>query len=253
MVGGTIRDVVLGPRIVGSHAYYPRDIDILLIGVSHADVKRRFGKLCVRETRFGGAHLVDKKPGGLEVLFDVWTLEDTWAFKTKATLAPVAIQFFPQTPFLNLDTAVIELQTQRGKARRFYENDFIDGINQRRIEINLEENPYPAICMVRALIMAAKLQFGIGPKLLDFALRQASKTSIEQLMEAQRSHYGFYRCSAKELISWVASLRHAAQHGLSYPKISVETGRQLTLWKDYPPSAAAESECEPSESDLVPA
>jgi len=104
------------------------------------------------------------------------------------------------------------------------------------IEINFERNPYPAICMVRALIMAAKLQFAIGPQLVDFALRQAKTTSVDELMAAQRSHYGVQRCSARELVGWIRSLQEASAQGLLYPRLAVPTGRQLTLWNGYPPS-----------------
>jgi len=238
VVGGTIRDVVLGPRIVGPAAYYPRDIDIIVIGVTHDEIRKKFEPVYRRSTRFGGLHLVDQKPGGLKVLFDVWALDQTWAFKVQ----PVAVDIssFPLMPFLNLDTAAIEIQSRPGKARNFFENGFIDAINRRTLEINFEANPYPAICMVRALIMAAKLQFAIGPNLLEYILRQERTTSIDRLMTAQRSHYGFDRCSAEELVLWTKALQQVKIEGGHEGRIPVRSERQLELWNDYPAADPAE-------------
>jgi hypothetical protein len=252
LVGGTIRDIVLGPGIAGPSAYYPRDIDIILVGVKHAEVKRKFNHLYNRQTRFGGVHLIDRKLKGWEVLFDIWALEETWALRVMHW--PPAIQYFPKTPFLNLDTAVVELRTHRGRPRRLFESGFLDGINRRVIEINFERNPYPAICMVRSLIMAAKLQFVIGPKLLDFVLQQARVTSLDQLMTAQRSHYGKDRCSPEELSSWIGSLQQLAKAGHKEGRIPVHTERQLALWNEYPPlDSSGDKTAEPSSTELVPA
>lgn len=248
VVGGTIRDAVLGPLLVGPSAYYPRDIDIVVVGVSHAEIKGAFSNLYRRDTRFGGVHLVDCRASGLQILYDVWALEQTWAF-TVASL-PKTIQNFQYTPFLNLDTAVVELGSSRGKGRQVFEQGFVDGVNSRMLEINFEPNPYPDICMVRSLIIAAKLQFAIGPKLLDFVLRNSRTTSIKRVMAAQISHYGTIRCNEKEYLSWIGSLERAQREGYDTAELLVKTDRQLELWRDYPASNFL-SNSQVRESELI--
>lgn len=249
IVGGTIRDLVLGPRIVGSAAHGARDIDIVLVGVEFVEMKKEFDHLYVRDTRFGGLHLIDRKPEGWGVQFDIWALEQTWAFNIKPV--PVNISSFPQTPFLNLDSIAVEVSGRRGMPRQIFEDGFIDGINTRTIEINFEPNPYPDICLVRALIMAAKLQYAIGPKLLDFVLRRARATSINQLMAAQRSHYGTDRCSAEELSRWIQTLKTFEKAGLRESRIEILFERQLELWNNYPDSATPEKEVEHSRHEFI--
>jgi hypothetical protein len=235
LVGGTIRDIVLGPSLAGPNAYYPRDIDIVLVGVHHDEIRDRFAHIYSRDTRFGGVHLVDRRSGGLQILYDLWSLENTWAFSVARGIR-LAIESFPSTPFLNLDTAVVGIRSRRGRPRPVFENGFIDGINARTIEVNFEPNPFPEICFVRALIMAAKLQFAIGPKLVDFLLRQWSVMPVERFLNAQASHYGTIRCNAAELTSWISAVETQSKARRGAVRLTVYSGRQLALWNDYPPS-----------------
>ncbi len=249
IVGGTIRDIILGPKIVGSGAYYPRDVDIVVVGVDNEEIRAVFKHLYDRDTRFGGVHLIDYKPEGWKVMFDVWALQATWGFTVQAL--PMHISSFPQLPFLNLDTAVVEIQALRGRPRQVFENGFVEGINERTIEINFEPNPYPEICMVRALIMAAKLGFTIGPRLFDFVLRRAESTPISVLMDAQRSHYGSDRCEAETLLNWLKTLEQQASDGFTTGNITMKIPDQLALWNNYPSEAQAQLGLASNMDDLV--
>src|SRR5690349_10205703 len=82
IVGGTLRDVMLAPT-----SSFPRDIDIVISGVSEERLETTFLDLVNRRTRFGGLHLVTQfSYGGIsssrgQVVFDVWRLEDTWGIR----------------------------------------------------------------------------------------------------------------------------------------------------------------------------
>jgi hypothetical protein len=234
LVGGTIRDLILGPQVVGSAD--PRDIDIVVVDVDHRKLKSIFRDIHVRDTRFNGLHLIDQRTQGLQVLYDVWALKETWAFRVRPDL-PVRISSFPQLPFLNLDTAAVEIKSHHSRHRKVFENGFIDGVNHQTVELNFAPNPYPDLCVVRAILTAAKLQFGIGPKLLQFIVDHVRKTDIDKLMSIQQSHYGTLRCTAKQLSFWIDTLRAASIGGES-PRLLITPDQQLKLWHNYPPTSS---------------
>lgn len=88
----------------------------------------------------------------------------------------------PKTTFLNVEAAAVELATVHGKSRRIYTHGFFEALADRTLEINFEENPFPALCVVRALITAARLQFLIGPKLSKYLVHYGRIFSGEELV-----------------------------------------------------------------------
>lgn len=231
IVGGTLRDIMLAPRSI-----FPRDIDIIIAGVTGDDLAGTFGDLLQRRTRFGGLHLVnDFNLGGLtrsigHIYFDVWRLEDTWGIR-HAQL-PSTIDHFVQTPFLNIDSIAIELVPKRAR-RRIAECGFFTALTTRTLEINYLPNPFPSVCIIRSLIMAAKLQFALGPQLAAYIAEHAD--SVDELLEAQRSHYGAIRCAKEELQAWLARIRESVDAGLQSVQLPATAGRQLALWSNWPP------------------
>lgn len=230
LVGGTVRDLVLSPRC--DRAIQPRDIDLVVIGASVDELKQVFQDLYLRTTRFRGLHLADPKPGGWKILFDIWPLEETWGFSANTHLSR-CIENFPQLPFLNLDTAAIEI-TARQRRATLFELGFLSGINGRILEVNFEPNPFPELCIVRSLLMAAKLNFSLGPRLASYIGNHARRTSVNDMMQAQLSHYGKYRCTVGELSSWLSRVERATSEGAVPVNIPANSQRQLELWRDYP-------------------
>ena len=198
LVGGTLRDLMLRPAKAGSAWSVPRDVDIVVCDVTVADLEKQLGDLVQRQTRFGGLHLA-KSAAGYDVHFDVWPLHETWAFRRRSL--PADIKLFPETPFLNLDSIAISLSPDGPKGRSVYERGFVSGIQEETIEINYEDNPFPDVCLIRALIMAAKLRFSLGERLARFVSERYRRTTMDALLEAQMSHYGKLRCSSDELVA----------------------------------------------------
>lgn len=236
IVGGTIRDVMLAPP-----SAFPRDIDIVLSGASQRELDVEFADLLKRTTRFGGLHLVkpinlvgDRADVEAEIVFDVWRLEDTWGIR-HAGLAPT-IESFVRTPFLNIDSAAMEL-TPRNARRHLVEHGFFTSISSSLLEINYEPNPFPLVCIVRSLIMAAKLRFALGPSLARFVSGFHRWGSVDDLVEAQVSHYGDVRCSAKELRLWLDEITQAVASGATRIEVYASEERQMELWSQWPPRA----------------
>lgn len=234
IVGGTLRDIMLAPRSI-----FPRDIDIIIAGVSNDTVSATFHDLLRRRTRFNGLHLVNQfhyggiTPSRGETYFDVWRLEETWGIRN-AKLKPT-IEHFVQTPFLNIDSVAIEL-VPKGARRRVAECGFFDALTTRTLEINYAPNPFPSVCIVRSLIMAAKLRFSLGPHLAAYISNYAESNSVNELVDAQRSHYGTVRCDKKELQRWLSRIRAAVNAGLPKVELPITSSRQLALWTDWPPT-----------------
>jgi hypothetical protein len=235
VVGGTLRDLVSDSSKSGFRKVNPRDIDVVVVDVAVHDLAKCFSDMIARRTRFGGLHLVKRIANVCEVHFDVWPLADTWAMKEYG-ITPEISQF-PSTPFLNLDAVAIDLYAKPGHARAVYENGFYDGMAAKFIDINFERNPYPDVCAIRALIMAAKLQFALSPRLASFISSGTNDQQLvlERLQQAQLSHYGQIRCCDAELRSWLTSIRRQLSMGSERIEIKVPHARQRGLWEDYPP------------------
>jgi hypothetical protein len=233
IVGGTLRDVMLAPA-----SALPRDIDIVVCGASREDLEAVFFDLMSRRTHFGGLHLVTPfRYGGLrqsrgQVIFDVWRLEDTWGLRNAGL--PITIENFVRTPFLNIDSVAVEL-VPRNARRRVTENGFFESLASRTLEINYAPNPFPHVCVVRSLIMAAKLNFSLGPSLARYIAAYSQDGSVDNLVEAQISHYGQVRCRRNELQHWLMDVRASVMAGIERVNVSVTPERQVELWEDWPP------------------
>jgi len=252
LVGGTLRDLLLQSTRTESCLATPRDIDVIIIGASNHELTSCFSELIARRTRFGGLHLVKKIAQVCEVHFDVWALADTWAFKERG-IKP-KISHFASTPFLNLDSVAIELYPNAGRPRAIYEEGFYRGIASRLIDINFERNPYPDVCIIRALIMAAKLQFALSRRLAEFISSWMARQpdALAALRQAQVSHYGQVRCSTTELCSWLTFIHQQLTAGSERIELRVSDTRQLGLWSDYPPlQTASQSDHLCGTSDLL--
>ncbi len=232
LVGGTLRDLLVSSG--SSMDFQPRDIDIIVDGASREQLQEVLeGALTFeRFTRFGGLHLSCSLPSITRVLFDIWSLADTWGFHAQ-NIAP-RIEDFPKTTFLNIDSCALELIPSHGEQRRLFEKGFFESIATRVLDVNYAPNPYPFVCVVRAMILAVQLDFTVALPLAEFILDHASKGGIDQLLEAQQSHYGSVRCDAEELGAWLQAIQRQFNSGQHVIHIPVRAARRSELLRDYP-------------------
>ncbi|MBM7112385.1 hypothetical protein [Archangium primigenium] len=217
LFGGTLRDLLaLAPSTV------PRDLDLVVAGTTRQELESVFQQELVRVNRFGGLHLVTHK-----LPVDMWTLESTWAFRER--LVPGGeFSDLPRTTFLNVEAIAAEFHTRPGRARTLYTRDFFRGIQERQVEINLEDNPFPALCIVRSLITAQRLRFSLGPRLVRYFLHHARRIPLEEMEAIQRSHYGRVRINRHTLHMLNRLVREQASHTRLQP-ISLPRAKQLPL------------------------
>lgn len=219
-LGGLPRDLVAHSR-----PKRPRDIDLVagsddlgpLLDVIQATVRRK--------TRFGGLQLSVKN-----WTVDVWPLSQTWAFREGLVSDP-SFNALPRTTFFNIEAVAIELGSRGPNGqRRVADAGFFDALATRTIDINFEPNPFPALCVVRALVFASRLQFALAPRLVAYVARKMAEHSIEELLDAQVQHYGQIRINREVLGSWRTVVEH---HLASSPLVPLNQGsdqRQLCLW-----------------------
>jgi hypothetical protein len=248
LVGGTLRDLLVGLggryRLVA-----PRDVDIVVSGATREELRKLFEKKLVLErlTRFGGLHLTKQIVSGHRLLFDIWTLADTWGFGAQK-IEP-RIEDFPGTTFLNIDSCAIELTEPEVGQRGCYEQGFFASIAKRLLDVNYAPNPYPFVCVARALVTAARLDFRITRTLAEFILRNTAVGGIDALIEAQVSHYGIVRCGPSELGIWIDGIRRGFESKQGAIRVDVSRARRMQLWRDYP--VVDNGTTQPPNQDLI--
>jgi len=225
LFGGTLRSLLLS-RLEKGRFGRPRDLDIVVSGVSLDELRHRFGRYLRRETRFGGLQLEN-----VSWQFDVWPLEQTWAFQ-KSTEFHTRFAALPMTTFFNLEAIAIDVWADPGRQREIYSADdrFFQGVLDRVLELNRRENPFPALCVVRSLVFASSTGFAIGPALARYLTEHSALDDVD-LLEVQRKHYGQVRLHRQVMREWLSMI---AAHVASRPDdpFSLPRHQQMTLWPE---------------------
>jgi hypothetical protein len=192
--GGALRDLMTqGPSAE------PRDVDIVIDGASIEELSVMFADVLVRRTRFGGLHLNVKG-----WMVDVWPLSETWAFQ-QFPIGGRDFEALTRTTFLNVEAVTIDLSANR-RARKVNGTGFFEALRSGVLDINLEENPFPELASIRALITASKLRYGLSTRLARYVIHYARKTPLEQFVDIQFNHYGFVRCSTETIHNWAKAI-----------------------------------------------
>ncbi len=152
IVGGMVRDVARGVP-------FNSDIDIV-IEASASHVGMVASSIGARSNSFGG-WTADWM--GFEV--DFWALETTWAVRTGLVQAS-SINDIPKTTFFNHDAAVFDLQ----KRRVICEDQFLAGLREREIEVNLSPSPTIEGNLYRAARRILLWHLVPGRRLRDFII-----------------------------------------------------------------------------------
>ena len=226
--GGTLRSLLIS-RLNDQKPGRPRDIDLVVKGCTTEQLSDSFEQIVTRETRFGGLQLQHQ-----HWQFDVWPLEKTWAFVEDQKEAG-GFDELPETTFLNLEAIAVEVWPRSGKGRVVFSGDdqFFEGIANRVVELNREANPFPSLCVVRSLVLAARLNFSIGPRLANYIVKYAKQYSAMDYETVQRKHYGCLRVRGDQIESWTRSVKESCESGVS--QISLPVLRQKEFWKKSTP------------------
>ena len=215
LFGGTLRDLLI------EGCPPPRDLDFVVPGASLDELREELGGHVERRTRFGGLRL---RIRALPV--DIWPLEQTWAF-ARGLVADPTPEALPRTTFLSAEAAAIELWPGRGRKRTLYTNGLFESFASSCLEINLEQNPYPELCVVRSLLTLRKLGFSAGPNLARYLVEHGAHLSPRQLVDAQLAHYGNVLLAPATLLADLACIRRQQEEGRATVRLAQGAQRKL--------------------------
>ncbi|GEM_PF-1106031 len=180
LCGGAARDVLLSQNY---KPIIPRDLDIILECADLNKVADSFAGHVKRWNSYGGLSIQIQ-----DWSVDLWLLSETWAAKEKIVEVNSFVDF-PKTTFLDIDAVAVQLFKRKGQKRKIHAKGFFEAILKKTIEINLEDNPNPAMCIVRSLRIANKFRFAIGPKLARYIAHYANQIELEEILGLYRTRY----------------------------------------------------------------
>lgn len=176
IIGGSIRDIVLNGKD-------PRDIDIILDSEA-IQIDDVFEGMEYTQNRFGGYKAVYNQQE-----FDVWSIINNWAFKTK--ILDATIENIPKGCFFNLDATYFNLSTGLGDAQYFSE-----ALYRKQLDIVLDDehiytNPFPEINIVRAIVLKKEYNVTYSKKVETYIKWWLNKTTdpFNVLKNAMIRHY----------------------------------------------------------------
>lgn len=172
--GGMIREFALG------HARdFISDID-LVSSATRAEIHTAIADYNPSQNKFGGYRFVENGQR-----FDIWSLNDTWAFKQTDNSSP-SFEDLLKTTFFNLDAAYYHINK---KELATYPNYYIDAQN-RILDINFLINPNPAGMAARAISLVLNRKLKLTRRLVRFVVKHASTSEMtwseEQLISKAR-------------------------------------------------------------------
>jgi hypothetical protein len=205
LFGGMLRDLMLRGL-----SQDPHDVDIVVAQFTPA-LLSFLAPHIRRKTRFGG---LEVSIGHWDV--DIWELSETWAFR-EGLVGCRGFEDLPKTTFLNLQAVAAEVPSSPGKKGRIVEHGFFQAIRQRRVDINFEDNPFPACCVLSALTTAYSLDFALAPKLIQYILHYGSKVDLEELCLYQAKRHGRCLYGRDVLQTWISHLTKIHRESPSIP------------------------------------
>ena len=167
LFGGAVRDLFFANQT-------PRDLDIVVEGASTGDLLG-----LVDNPKINGFCGVKGTINGTKV--DVWPLSKTKAI-SEGTFRN-EFSSLPKTTFFNIESGIYRV----GEAR--VEDLGIErGLQERTLEINYPNNPFPLLCLIRAAVLSHRYRLKFGPKLIRFG-RATPGVSEEQLQRVRKAYY----------------------------------------------------------------
>lgn len=204
--GGLLRDLCL----LGSRNFQS-DVDIVVDSQSQDDIERRLFKWNPVRNKFGGYRFSI----GAQA-FDVWTLDNTWAFQ-HGLVGEADFSTLPLTTFFNWDAVAYRIDDGSIVCS---DNYFAD-LSEKVIDVNLQENPNPIGAVVRTLRMAAIHQPLFSPRLINHISSMLEVFNPLEIVTVEQKSY------ARPMLS-VPYLNEIAKKIISLTSIELHSPTRLT-------------------------
>lgn len=182
IIGGAVRDIVYNNRM-------PRDIDIILVMKNNYCLDAIFSEQGIDycRNRFNGYKLLIN-----EIEFDIWKIEDHWAFKNK--MYETSIENIKNTTFLNYDSILYNMSNKQIESKGFEKcerNKVLDIIEE---ESKMTYNPTPYTNMARILNICSQNGYTPSERVCKYVIEYRKQVSsyekfCERIYEAYIKHY----------------------------------------------------------------
>nr|WP_076983753.1 hypothetical protein [Bacillus velezensis] len=173
--GGAVRDIYL------KNDQYPRDFDIAIKFNDKLKFHNFIKNYEYRMNRFGGYKFKIS-----DVDFDIWDLNNTWAFKN-TNLTP-SEENLARSVYLNIDGVVYNFNSNC-----LYADLLRESLMKSELDISLEENPHVELNLLRALVFKRKYNLNFSSKLrrvFKYYIESTKENNlVNHLLELQLSHY----------------------------------------------------------------
>ena len=97
------------------------------------------------------------------------------------------------------------------------------------LDVNLEDNPYPELCVVRALYIASSRRLRLSRKLVRSLYTALCKFKIEEFVSVQLKHYKRLVVDEAVLLRVINLMRNYLNHGIFEPLDVFGAGVQSQL------------------------
>lgn len=133
------------------------------------------------------------------IKFDIWKIEDTWAFKNNViNVTPDKyVENLQYTVFLSSDSIIYDVSN-----KKLYDELYVKSKRTKILDVILEENPYIELNILRAIIIKHKYNMNYSEKLRRIMMKEYNKNQellIGRLLQIQHNRYNEILISEYEL------------------------------------------------------
>lgn len=157
-----------------------RDFDIV-INTDEILIEKFLKKFGYKKNSFGGYKIQIRS-----LKIDIWHIETTWAYsKQKIGLELFKHYSLPDTAFFNFSSVVFDFKNQEFISSLSFER-FLE---TKEIDLVLEENPMPQLCIVNTIYYKQKYRLSVSRRLQQYCLFHFNEYSEEQYQNIQLKHF----------------------------------------------------------------
>lgn len=172
----------------------PRDFDIVIKKYNkNVNLDKLLNEFSYMKNRFNGYKI---QADSLE--FDIWEIENTWAFKEKKISCSEEdyIEKLQETVFLNIDSVVYNITKQQ-----VYYNRYEEAMKHKVLDVVLTDNPYIELNMLRAILFKKKYNMEFSTRLINLLdnFMNENYDYLDRIYEAQFNHYHTCKIRKEEL------------------------------------------------------
>ncbi|WP_368889691.1 hypothetical protein [Morganella morganii] len=181
LFSGIIRDYFLYKDI--RLDFSVRDLDIVVFDINKfkASIGR---KIDYKRNSFGGLKLYFN-----DINIDIWQADSTWGLNiiNETKIDKDIIKTLPETVFFNCSSVLFDFKNEKFIENK--NNSFQFFIENKILDIVLEENPLPELCILNTIYYAQKHDLKISEKLAGYVENQFAQIKKERLLSIQRKHF----------------------------------------------------------------